>query len=129
MSDFNTNFGTPTEMVRDDLIVGTGLNVVTKGDVTIASGQTLTRGAVLGLITTSGKYTLATTSANDGSQSPIAILANDVDASGGDVTDALIYTSGEFNQTKLNYGSGFNASNAYTLLKAKGIVLKSVMAA
>jgi hypothetical protein len=54
--------------------------------VTLISGQNLKVGAILGVITASGKYTQCDnhTPAADGSQNAKAVLLEDVDASGGD---------------------------------------------
>ena len=54
----------------------------------------------------SGFYTIATTAAADGSQSPCAILADGVDTTAG-VTTAPVYLTGEFNVAALTWGSGF----------------------
>lgn len=54
--------------------------------VTILSGQNLKRGAVVGRITASDKYTLCVAGASDGSQVPAAVVAGDVDASSADTT-------------------------------------------
>lgn len=73
--------------------------------VTIASSAALTAGAVLGRVTADGKYLLSATAAGDGSETPAAILAEDADASGGDV-EALVYLSGTFDQAALTLGTG-----------------------
>lgn len=91
--------------------------------VTIVSGQNLVAGAVLGQITTGGKYTLSASAAGDGSQTPDAILAADCDASGGDKT-AYVYFAGEFNENKLTLGAGHSLSVAFRkALARKGIFL------
>lgn len=76
---------------------------------TIASGQNLTRGAVLGRITASGKLIRSVAAAADGSQTPVGILTFDVDASGGD-KPGHYFVSGEFDGSKLNYGAGHTAA-------------------
>ncbi|PLU65371.1 hypothetical protein BMJ20_31525 [Sinorhizobium medicae] len=82
--------------------------VITR-NITIVSGQNLKRGAVLGNITTSDKYTLSASAAADGSQTPALVLATDCDASAGDVV-AAAYASGAFDSTKLILGAGHTAS-------------------
>jgi len=82
------------------------------------SGQDLPRGAVLGKISATGKYVLSDTGAGDGSEDPVLVLAEAVDASGGDRTSA-IYETGEFNQDTLTFGTGHSASTAAT--KALGL--------
>lgn len=85
--------------------------------VTILSGQNMTRGAVLGKVTASGKYILSLAAANDGSQTPVGVLAIDCDATGGD-KDAAVYFSGEFNAAKLTFGTGHTAATVNAALRA-----------
>lgn len=73
--------------------------------LTLITGQNLQRGAVLGIITASGKATLSASAAADGSQTPNCILAEDVDATAAD-KDAVVYISGDFNETALILGAG-----------------------
>lgn len=91
-------------------------------DVTLASGQNLTRGALLGKITSGGKYTLSLSAASDGSQTPDAILAEDCDASGGD-KQAIVYISGDFNEDQIHYGASHTAASVRAGLRAKNIYL------
>ena len=90
--------------------------------VTIDSGQTLTRGAVLGKITGSGNYTLSLSGAGDGSQVPEAILAEDVDASGGDA-DGLIYETGDFAEDALTLGASHTIASIRDGLRDKSIFM------
>lgn len=86
-----------------DFVVGDGF------DITIAAG--------------SGYYKKSATAALDGSQNPVAILADYADASGGDVVSGA-YLSGEFNQNALTFGTGWTAATAKPVLRAVGIFLK-----
>lgn len=92
--------------------------------VTLLSGQNLAMGAVLGKITASGKYTLSTAAAGDGSQVPSVILAHDCDASAGD-RECLVYERGTFNQDALTLGAGHTASSIRDGLRGLGIYLRS----
>ncbi len=106
----------------DKLIAGDA-KIVTE-PVTIASGSgALTRGTVLGRITASKKYTMAVGTASDGSQTPDAILAGDVDATSGDVA-AIAYLSGEFNGAALALGAGLTPDGIREVLRDKNIYLK-----
>ena len=96
--------------------------------VTIISGQNLTRGAVLGLITASGKYNLSLSAAVDGSAVPEAILAEDVDATAGD-KEGLVYLTGEFNEDALTIGAAHTADSIRQGLRDKGIFLEKTQAA
>ncbi len=91
----------------NDLLVS-DVPVITR-NITIASGQNLLRGAVLGVITAAGKYVLSAAAAADGSEVPSLVLAFDVDASAGDVV-AAAYASGAFDSTKLILGAGHTAA-------------------
>jgi hypothetical protein len=108
----------------DDLLAGDNVGPVTDGRATILSGQVLSRGALLGRVTASGKLTLSTSAAVNGAEVPVAILANDVDASGGDVTNSLVYTAGEFNERKVIFGTGHTAASVRNALAKIGIHLK-----
>jgi hypothetical protein len=96
--------------------------------VTLVTGQNLTRGALLGVITASGKFTLSASAAADGSQTPNAILAEDVDASAGD-KDAMVYISGDFNQDALTYGAGHTAASVREGLRNLNIYLHAPVSA
>lgn len=90
--------------------------------ITLISGQNLTRGALLGKITASGKYTLSLSAAADGSQTPDLILADDTDASAGDVV-TIAYSRGDFDENAVTFGAGHTAASVRETLRGKGIVL------
>lgn len=63
--------------------------------VTIADSAKLEPGSVVGKITASGKYILSPAAevlGSEGAEAAVGVLIYGVDASGGDVTDALILT-------------------------------------
>lgn len=111
----------------DNLIAGE-TQLVTDA-VTVASSAALTRGAVLGKITTGGKFILSALAAADGSQTPYVILAEDCDASGGDVTNVAVYVKGEFNENALNFGTGHDATTVKAPLRDVGIHTKTSVGA
>lgn len=74
------------------------------------------------------KYKLAARDATDGSNAPVAILADDADPSGGDVTCG-IYKTGEFNLNKLSFGTGLTAALVKDALRRLGIFLKDAVSA
>lgn len=88
--------------------------------VTLISGQDLPRGALVGIITASGKATLSLAAASDGSQTPVGILAEACDASAGDKA-TLIYISGDFNTRAMTFGTGHTAANTRLGLATRGI--------
>ena len=91
--------------------------------ITIASGSALTKGSVLGRVTASGKFILSEGDATDGSETPNAILAEDVDASAED-KQAVVYFSGEFNENALTLGSSFTLDDIRAGLRSKSIFLR-----
>ena len=110
-----------------DQLIGGDLKIVTHAGRTITGGA-FKRGTVLGLITASGKYTIATAAASDGSQTPVAILVDDVDASAADAIGGL-YAMGEFNERAVILGAGITVAAAKTALEAQNIYLKSSISA
>jgi hypothetical protein len=119
------SFGS-TSFQPDRLIAG-DTPIVTRA-VTLLSGQNLTRGSVIGRITSGGKYILSLSAASDGSQTPDLILAEDCDASAGDKT-ALAYVTGEFNESALVIGTAHTAATIREGLRVKGIHLIAVTGA
>ncbi len=91
--------------------------------ITIASGSALTKGSVLGRITASSKFVLSAAGASDGSETPDAILAEDVDASAED-KQAVVYFSGEFNETTLTLGNGHTLESIRAGLRSKSLFLR-----
>ncbi|MGV0909256.1 head decoration protein [Martelella sp. FOR1707] len=104
----------------NDLLVS-DVQVITR-TVTIASGQTLSRGAVLGEITASEKHILSLAAAEDGSEVPDCVLAFDVDASGGDV-EAQAYFGGAFDASKMTFGTGHTAAAVEQAFRRNGAAL------
>lgn len=120
----NPSFATATSPAPDPLFAGEFPRVTT--EVTIASGQNLARGAVVGRITSGGQYVLSTSGASDGSQTPVGILVQATDATGGAKT-ASIYRTGEFNQAAVILGAGHSIASIRDGLEAKQIYLKSTL--
>lgn len=90
--------------------------------VTIESGQTLLRGAVLGK-TAAGKYKLSAYAASDGSQKPCAICAEDIDATAED-TPAVVFIAGNYLETSLIYGEGHTSATAWAALAENSIYIQ-----
>lgn len=89
-----------------------------------AAGDTFVLTAAIG----SGSYVLATAAATDGSQYPIAILADFSDPTGGAV-NGPVYLEGEFNVNAMTFGAGISAASAKTALRPLGIYLKNALSA
>lgn len=96
---------TPTQ-----LIVGSS-DVITKPYTITQAGTALAVGTVLGQITASGKLVRHETTASDGSQTAVAILAVPLASATGDIT-APVYVAGEFNYAALTYDADVTTAAA-----------------
>lgn len=74
-----------------------------------------------------GEYVLSASGANDGSQTPDCILAQDADARGGDV-QAMVYTRGDFDAGAITLGTGHTLAAVTEALRGKGITLLPTVA-
>jgi hypothetical protein len=106
-----------------------GLTQLVSIPLTLVSGQNLVRGTVVGVITASGKITQSLSASSDGSQTPYGILADDCDASGGDLANCPVYVAGEFNEAALTLGSAHTLASIRAGLRDKGIFLKTPITA
>jgi hypothetical protein len=118
---------TAVQYIPDQLIAGE-FKIVTS-NITVLSGQgILKRGTVVGAVTASGKYIVSIKTATDGSQVPIAILADDVDATSADAIGGA-YQTGEFNVNALIYDTGWTALTLGAALRPYSIFVKSAVIA
>ncbi len=104
----------------NDLLVS-DVPVVTR-NITVASGQNLKRGAVIGNVTASDKYVLSASAAADGSEIPDLVLAIDCDASAGDVRTSA-YAGAAFDSTKLILGAGHTPATVEAAFRKKAAAL------
>jgi Bacteriophage lambda head decoration protein D len=113
-----------------DLTVGQAYDQPAFGcQITVgATAFSATDGFVVTISAGSGVLTLSTAAATDGSQVPVAILADDVDASAGPAAGP-IYLTGEFNENAVTYGAGFTADGVRGALATRGIFLKPAVSA
>mgnify|MGYP000054456464 CR=1 FL=1 len=102
-----------------DNLIGGGHSVLSRS-ITLLSGQNLVRGAVLGKITTGGKYILSLSGASDGSQTPDAILAETTDASAADKV-TVAYFNGDYQSGGLTLGASHTIASITEGLRGKGI--------
>ena len=121
---YKANMQTEGTLSHDKLIAGNAHLLVAR-TVAIKSGQNVTRGAVLGK-DGDGKYLLSLSAANDGSQTPDLILAEDCNASAGEKT-ALAYARGDFAVQALTIGTGHTAASITEGLRGKGITLLNIV--
>lgn len=68
------------------------------------------------------KYKLSVAAANDGSQTPDFVLAQDVDASTGDA-EALVYETAQLNASALTLGAGHTIASIREGLRHKGLLI------
>jgi hypothetical protein len=92
-------------------------------NMTLKSGQVLTRGAALGRITSGGQVKQLDSTQSDGSQTPYGVLAEDCDATDGD-TNCLVYVRGVFNDRSVGFVTGQVAATFYDGFRDVGIYLK-----
>ena len=109
------------ELVHDSLLAGEFPRIAQLA--TITGGVALTRGSVLGRITDTGLFQLSAAAVVDGSQTPLVILAQDIDVTEAD-QQAVIYLTGEFNELALTFGEGLDVNTAREALRGNSIFLK-----
>ena len=120
------SFATEGTLTPDHLVSGNHELLIGR-KIIVLSGQNLTRGAVIGKITTGGKYKLSLSASSDGSETPDLILAEDANASSADLS-ALAYARGDFTTAALTIGTGHTAASITEGLRAKGINLFAAIA-
>jgi hypothetical protein len=92
-------------------------------NVTIASGEDLVAGQVVGKITSGGKYAAYDNGAGDGTEVAAGILLDNVDATDGDVEAVVIVRDAEVNGECLTYLTGADETAGEADLLALGIVV------
>jgi len=90
--------------------------------IVLLIGENLTRGALLGKITASGKYVLSESAAADGSEVPAAILVEDTDATDADAP-TVAYFRGDFIASGVILGAGHTVDSVRPALRDQGIFL------
>lgn len=127
------NLGTFIVEDPDGVFVGTGkVGTEFVGPIvfTIADSTDFIAGDAftIAVSAVSHKYLRSAIAATDGSAVPVAILAEDADATSADA-EALIYERGDFNEASLNFGTGHTAATTREILRTRGIHLVAVQAA
>jgi len=88
----------------------------------VLSGETVTKGDVLGIVTADGKLKVCDSTAVDGSEVAAAVATKDIDASGGDVTDQDVLIAGEVNGDLLTFGGTDTLADHFDELRDVGII-------
>lgn len=118
------------QKVQGDVVKWEVHSGYTREAITIVSGAgDLKVGTVLGKITASGKYTPSSTGAADGSQTAVAVLLDNVDATSADkVANVLIRGAALVDETNLIYHASVDDATKRgtkkTQLLAVGILAK-----
>jgi len=102
-------------------------NNYSRDEVTVASGQNLAAGTVVGVITASGKVTQLAPGASDGSQNAAGVLLNAVDASTGDKPGVIIARHAVCSDKGLVWPAsitGPQKATAISQLKALGVLVR-----
>jgi Bacteriophage lambda head decoration protein D len=89
---------------------------------TVLSGEDLSAGEVVGIVTASGKLKLCDSASADGSQVAAAVMTKAVDATGGDVTDQDVLISGEVDGDQLVFGGTDTLADHFDELRDVGII-------
>ena len=110
--------GTNTLLATDNQI---GVTMTAGGTAFVAGDQVLIKVAV-----GNGQFVPSVPTATDGSQIPVAILADIVDPSGGAV-NAGFYQTGEFNQNAITYDAGWTVASLTAFLRDVSIFLKTTV--
>ena len=106
----------------DNLIAGTFPQTLDVG--TLAAGESITRGAVLGKVTADGTLKLCAGASSDGSEIPYCIASGDVDASAGE-NPITYFLSGEFNQNVMTIGTGYTLDDVKDDCRDRSIYLRT----
>ena len=119
---------TKTETIHDGEFLLSAEETLSLEKVTLITGQNLLSGTVLGKITASGKYTQHNTGAADGSQTAVAILRSDIDATAADKPCVIVARLAEVADARLTYMTGITAPNktaAITALATTNIIVRT----
>ena len=110
-----------------DLLKYEGPNLYSREEVTVASGQNLKRGAVVGMVTTSGLIKQLAPAAEDGTEVTIGIMMDDVNASTGNTKTVAIMREAIVAHNAVVWPASITAAQkkaATESLKNYGIVLR-----
>lgn len=101
------------------------------GEDTVLTGQgTLARGTVLAVDTGNSNKLVAvdSDSATPSVQVAVAILAQEIDTSSGDV-DAPLYYAGEFNEDELTFGADDTIADHRDAMRQRGLFTRAPVSA
>lgn len=93
--------------------------------VTVTDGQTLARGAVVGVVTATGNVVACDHTAVDGSQTPFGVMVEAVTASGS-TEPGLVYDFGMFDGSKLTFGGTSTLADLKAAMKAVNLYVNTL---
>ena len=94
------------------------------GNATVGTAFVATDTFTINVFDAVGTYIQCVRTASDGSQTPVAILVDDADATAGPVT-AGAYLAGEFNASKLIFSSTWALAALVSAMRPYGLFAKS----
>jgi len=100
-----------TEAARDAAHIVYEAKYLSREAVTVASGQTLKAGHVVGKITASGKIAEHNPAASDGTEAVYGVLVGAVDASAADAAGVVTSYHAAVNGSELTWKTGISAEN------------------
>ena len=89
---------------------------------TVASGQTLVKGNVVGVITAGGALQLCDSGSSNGSEIAKAVMTKDVDASGGAVANVPVLVGGKVDADQLTFGGSDTIADHFDELRDVSIL-------
>jgi hypothetical protein len=110
-----------------DLLKYEGPNLYSREEMTVASGQNLKRGTVVGVITTSGLIKQVAPAAADGTELAIGIIMDDVDAKAGNTKAVAIMREAIVAHNAVVWPASITAAQkkaAVENLKLYGIIIR-----
>lgn len=107
-----------------ELVLENASRLVTDACTVLAGQGLLSRGTLLGKVAATGKYVKSLAASLDGSQTPVAVLFVEVDATADDAP-GLICIRGDLNAAAVMLGAGHTLASVSAGLADLGIFLRS----
>lgn len=93
--------------------------------VTVADGETLLRGTVVGKVTASGEVVACDHTASDGSEVPYGVMVYPITTSGA-TAEGLIYDFGCFDGAKLTFGGTSTLADLKDAMRSANLYVNTV---
>lgn len=99
-----------------DWLIMEGEKRYSRDEVTLLTGKKYVSGEVLGIVTASGKHTSFNQDGADGTESAVAVLMDDVDATDADQPGVVIARHAQVLKSKITWPSDIDAAEKTTAL-------------